>query len=82
MYKAFSDGEVRAHRLVLASCSKLLKQLLSDADDDDPLLLLPQVRTAVLSALLNFLYTVGRGPFLTSPLGANFDPRGEVVPQR
>jgi hypothetical protein len=21
------------------------------------------------------------GPFLTSPLGANFDPRGEVVPQ-
>jgi hypothetical protein len=22
-----------------------------------------------------------RGPFLTSPLGANFDPRGEVVPQ-
>jgi hypothetical protein len=21
-----------------------------------------------------------RGPFLTSPLGANFDPRGEVVP--
>jgi hypothetical protein len=23
----------------------------------------------------------GRGPFLTSPLGANFDPRGEVVPQ-
>jgi hypothetical protein len=24
---------------------------------------------------------VTRGPFLTSPLGANFDPRGEVVPQ-
>jgi hypothetical protein len=23
-----------------------------------------------------------RGPFLTSPLRANFDPRGEVVPQR
>jgi hypothetical protein len=23
----------------------------------------------------------GRGPFLTSPLGANFHPRGEVVPQ-
>jgi hypothetical protein len=23
----------------------------------------------------------GRGPFLTSPLGANFDPRGEFVPQ-
>jgi small ubiquitin-related modifier len=22
-----------------------------------------------------------RGPFLTSPLGANFTPRGEVVPQ-
>jgi hypothetical protein len=22
-----------------------------------------------------------RGPFLTSPLEANFDPRGEVVPQ-
>jgi hypothetical protein len=22
-----------------------------------------------------------RGPFLTSPLGLNFDPRGEVVPQ-
>jgi hypothetical protein len=22
-----------------------------------------------------------RGPFLTSPLGANFDPRGEIVPQ-
>jgi hypothetical protein len=22
-----------------------------------------------------------RGPFLTSPLGANFDPRGRVVPQ-
>jgi hypothetical protein len=22
-----------------------------------------------------------RGTFLTSPLGANFDPRGEVVPQ-
>jgi hypothetical protein len=22
-----------------------------------------------------------RGPFLTSPLGANFDPRGKVVPQ-
>jgi hypothetical protein len=22
-----------------------------------------------------------RGPFLTSPLGANLDPRGEVVPQ-
>jgi hypothetical protein len=21
------------------------------------------------------------GPFLTSPLGSNFDPRGEVVPQ-
>jgi hypothetical protein len=21
------------------------------------------------------------GPFLTSPLGANFEPRGEVVPQ-
>jgi hypothetical protein len=24
---------------------------------------------------------VTRDPFLTSPLGANFDPRGEVVPQ-
>jgi hypothetical protein len=23
----------------------------------------------------------GRGPFLTLPLGANFAPRGEVVPQ-
>jgi hypothetical protein len=23
---------------------------------------------------------VARGPFLTSPLGANFDPRGEFVP--
>jgi hypothetical protein len=22
-----------------------------------------------------------KGPFLTSPLGANFDPRGEVVPK-
>jgi hypothetical protein len=22
-----------------------------------------------------------RGPFLTSPLGASFDPRGEVVPR-
>jgi hypothetical protein len=22
-----------------------------------------------------------RGPFLTSPLGANFDPKGEVVPR-
>jgi hypothetical protein len=22
-----------------------------------------------------------RGPFLTSPLGANFEPRGEFVPQ-
>jgi hypothetical protein len=22
-----------------------------------------------------------RGPFFTSPLGANFDPRGEIVPQ-
>jgi hypothetical protein len=25
------------------------------------------------------IFTI-RGPFLTSPLGANFDPRGEVVP--
>jgi hypothetical protein len=24
---------------------------------------------------------IHRGPFLTSPLGANFDPWGEVVPQ-
>jgi hypothetical protein len=24
---------------------------------------------------------LSRGPFLTSPLGANFDPRSEVVPQ-
>jgi hypothetical protein len=26
-------------------------------------------------------FRVTRGPFLTSPLGANFDPRVEVVPQ-
>jgi hypothetical protein len=26
-------------------------------------------------------WLVYRGPFLTSPLGANFDPRGEFVPQ-
>jgi hypothetical protein len=26
-------------------------------------------------------FPVNRGPFLTSPLGANFLPRGEVVPQ-
>jgi hypothetical protein len=24
---------------------------------------------------------IARGPFLTSPLGENFDPRGEVVPK-
>jgi hypothetical protein len=35
---------------------------------------------------LNYLSTDGLielfwGPFLTSPLGANFDPRGKVVPR-
>jgi hypothetical protein len=29
----------------------------------------------------NVAIGVTRGPFLASPLGANFDPTGEVVPQ-
>jgi hypothetical protein len=27
------------------------------------------------------VFQSARGPFLTSPLGANFDPRGKFVPQ-
>jgi hypothetical protein len=39
----------------------------------------------IVAALLILLkqkknYVCSRGPFLTSPLGANFEPRGEVVP--
>jgi hypothetical protein len=33
--------------------------------------------TYIISSLLGEFW----GPFLTSPLGANYDPRGEVVPQ-
>jgi hypothetical protein len=31
--------------------------------------------------VLSMVRPEARGPFLTLPLGANFDPRGEVVPQ-
>jgi hypothetical protein len=34
-----------------------------------------------LETCCNLLSGSSRGPILTSPLGANFDPRGKVVPQ-
>ena len=58
----FLDGSVRVHRLVVAAASKFLKQLLVESqDDDEPVVLLPDVQLVVLAALMDFLYTVTFG---------------------
>ena len=50
------------HRLVVAAASKFLKQLLVESqDDDEPVVLLPDVQLVVLAALMDFLYTVTFG---------------------
>jgi hypothetical protein len=42
---------------------------------------LPKAGGQQIGAVVRDLIDKSRGPFLTSPLGTNLDPRGEVVPR-
>ena len=56
---AVSDGQVRVHRLIVGAASKFLKQLLIEhLEDEEPVIVLPDVQIIVLAALMDFLYTV------------------------
>ena len=57
------DGSVRAHRLILGSASKFLRQILTESsDDEETVILLPDVQQVVLLAVMDFLYTVSLSP--------------------
>jgi len=54
------DGKLLAHKLVLASASKFLHQLLLDhssVEDEPPVILIPDVSTSSLAKILDFIYT-------------------------
>ena len=55
----FTDGTVQAHRLILAAASKFLRDILMDSlEEEETVLLIPDVKKVVLTALMDFLYTV------------------------
>jgi hypothetical protein len=53
------DGKLSAHKLVLASASKFLRQLLLDhsTEDEPPVILVPDVSKSSLAKILDFIYT-------------------------
>lgn len=55
-----SDGQLTAHRLVVASASKFLCDLLLEhvSEDETPVIILPEVSKSNLNILLDFIYSV------------------------
>ena len=52
------DGKLSAHKLVLASASKFLRQLLLDhSAEEEPVIIIPDVSTSSLAKILDFIYT-------------------------
>jgi len=60
------DGELRAHRLVLAACSHFLRDALLGLPPglSEFTLVLPGIRVNVAKTLIDFLYTVRFAPFI------------------
>ena len=55
------DGQLSAHKLVLASASKFLRQLLLDhsaePEEQPVVIIIPDVSTSSLAKILDFIYT-------------------------
>ena len=51
------DGkEIKAHKLILASCSTFLKEILSNCDDDDPTIYFTGVMHQELKSIVEMMY--------------------------
>jgi hypothetical protein len=57
------DGQVAAHKLVVAAASPFLRDVLLELQPDDEVavLVVPDVALSALCALLDFIYTVCKG---------------------
>ena len=64
-----ADGHFSAHRLILGAASSYLRDLFLDhdqADQDEVVLVIPNMKVKVVSTLVDFLYTVSLNGLLFS----------------
>jgi len=76
------DGQVAAHRLVVSAASKFLREILVEhrsEDDDQTVLILPDVTVSSLNILLDFIYSV---TILFNTIQQVFDDRSFRILQR